>query len=79
MTFRLKENNNIWAFNKHLTLQNLLYFKFAHDTVRPIKPYQDPFKAIIENDKLYGLGSNDAGGCLVSLLATFVHFYDLQI
>jgi acetylornithine deacetylase len=28
---------------------------------------------------LYGLGSNDAGGCLVSLLATFVHFYDLNL
>jgi acetylornithine deacetylase len=78
MTFRLKENNNIWAFNKHLTLQNLLYFKFA-SRYSKTNHYKDPFKAIIENDKLYGLGSNDAGGCLVSLLATFVHFYDLQI
>jgi acetylornithine deacetylase len=31
-------------------------------------------KAIVEDGKLYGLGSNDAGGCLVSL-SYFVHFY----
>jgi acetylornithine deacetylase len=30
----------------------------------------------IEDGKLYGLGSNDAGGCLVSLLATFCNFYE---
>jgi acetylornithine deacetylase len=38
----------------------------------------DPFKAIVEEDKLYGLGSNDAGGCLVSLIATFCHFYERE-
>jgi acetylornithine deacetylase len=32
----------------------------------------------VEDGKLYGLGSNDAGGCLVSLLATFIHFYDKE-
>jgi acetylornithine deacetylase len=47
-----------------------------HDTVRPNQAYtNDPFKAIVRDGKLFGLGSNDAGGCLVSLLATFVHFY----
>jgi acetylornithine deacetylase len=48
-----------------------------HDTVKPNNGYtKDPFKAVVENGKLYGLGSNDAGGCLVSLLATFTHFYN---
>lgn len=47
-----------------------------HDTVRPNKGYtRDPFKAEIIDGKLFGLGSNDAGGCLVSLLATFTWFY----
>ena len=47
-----------------------------HDTVLPNKAYtRDPFKADILDDKLYGLGSNDAGGALVSLLACFNYFY----
>jgi acetylornithine deacetylase len=41
-----------------------------HDTVRPNQATNDPLKAIVRR-KLFGLGSNDAGGCLV-LLATFV-------
>jgi acetylornithine deacetylase len=47
-----------------------------HDTVRPNKGYtHDPFTASTADGKLYGLGSNDAGGALVSLLAAFTHFY----
>ena len=50
-----------------------------HDTVYPNKGYTlDPFKPKIENDKLFGLGSNDAGASLVSLLATFRHFYSFK-
>src|SRR5690606_32540335 len=48
-----------------------------HDTVKPNTGYtRDPFAATVADDKLYGLGSNDAGGCLVSLLATFLYFYE---
>ncbi len=48
-----------------------------HDTVKPNLQYtRDPFTPSVAGDKLYGLGSNDAGGCLVALLATFLHFYD---
>jgi acetylornithine deacetylase len=48
-----------------------------HDTVLPNKGYtMDPFTPIEKDGKLYGLGSNDAGGCLVSLMATFLHFYN---
>ena len=36
----------------------------------------DPFIAVEQDGKIYGLGSNDAGGCLVSLIATFLHFYE---
>jgi acetylornithine deacetylase len=45
--------------------------------VKPNPGYtHDPFSPTIEDGKLYGLGSNDAGGPLVSLIATFLHFRD---
>ncbi|UNY98490.1 M20 family metallo-hydrolase [Zhouia spongiae] len=73
-----RENNNVWAFNKHYEEgKPLLLLNSHHDTVKPNNAYtRDPFHPHIEDGKLYGLGSNDAGGCLVSLLATFTHFYD---
>ncbi|MFP4091786.1 MAG: M20 family metallo-hydrolase [Cyclobacteriaceae bacterium] len=44
-----------------------------HDTVKPAATYtRDPFAPVIEEDRLYGLGSNDAGGALVCLLHTFL-------
>lgn len=75
-----RKQNNIYAFNKHYTEgKPLLLLNSHHDTVKPNAGYtKDPFKAIVEDGKLYGLGSNDAGGCLVSLLATFVHFYEQE-
>ena len=72
-----RTKNNIWATNKYFDENKpTLLLNSHHDTVKPNSAYtRDPFKAIIENGKLYGLGSNDAGGCLVSLMATFTHFY----
>lgn len=72
-----RENNNVWAFNKYFDVNKpTLLLNSHHDTVKPNQGYtNDPFKAIVKDGKLFGLGSNDAGGCLVSLLATFVHFY----
>ena len=73
-----RTKHNIWAVNNHFDVKKpTLLLNSHHDTVRPNKGYtKDPFKAIIEDGKLYGLGSNDAGGCLVSLLATFAYFYN---
>ncbi|MCL4163087.1 UNVERIFIED_CONTAM: hypothetical protein GTU68_043387 [Idotea baltica] len=72
-----RTKNNVWATNKHFTEgKPTLLLNSHHDTVKPNSAYtNDPFKAIVKDGKLYGLGSNDAGGCLVSLLATFTHFY----
>jgi acetylornithine deacetylase len=72
-----RENNNVWAYNKHFDASKpTLLLNSHHDTVRPNQAYtNDPFNAFVKDGKLFGLGSNDAGGCLVSLLATFVHFY----
>lgn len=72
-----RQNNNVWATNKHFEESKpTLLLNSHHDTAQPNKGYtKDPFSAIEEDGKLFGLGCNDAGGCLVSLLATFVYFY----
>jgi acetylornithine deacetylase len=72
--------NNVFAVNKHFDENKpTLLLNSHHDTVHPNSGYtKDPFHAHIEDGKLYGLGSNDAGGALVSLLATFVHFYGIE-
>jgi acetylornithine deacetylase/succinyl-diaminopimelate desuccinylase-like protein len=70
--------NNIWAKNKYFKPQlPTILINSHHDTVKPNKGYtKDPFEATIIDDKLYGLGSNDAGGSLVSLLSVFCYFYN---
>lgn len=70
--------NNIFALNKHYDeAKPTILLNSHHDTVKPNPQYsKDPFAPIIEDGKLYGLGSNDAGGCLVSLLAVFLNYYD---
>lgn len=75
---RLK--NNIWAKNLHFDeAKQTILLNSHHDTVKPNKSWTlDPFKAIEEDGKLFGLGSNDAGGCLVSLIATFCYFYERE-
>src|ERR1700748_1515217 len=72
--------NNIWAWNKHFDVAKpTILLNSHHDTVKPNSGYtRDPFDAKIEDGKLYGLGSNDAGGCLVSLINTFLYFYERQ-
>ncbi|MCL4144514.1 UNVERIFIED_CONTAM: hypothetical protein GTU68_003801, partial [Idotea baltica] len=72
-----RTKNNIWATNKYFDESKpTLLLNSHHDTVKPNSAYtNDPFEAFEKDGKLFGLGSNDAGGCLVSLLATFAHFY----
>lgn len=73
-----RELNNVWATNRSFDANKpTLLLNSHHDTVKPNPAYtRDPFSPAIEGDKLYGLGSNDAGGPLVSLISAFVHFYD---
>ncbi|MES2278008.1 MAG: M20 family metallo-hydrolase [Bacteroidota bacterium] len=72
--------NNIWAYNQHFdAAKPTILLNSHHDTVKPNSGYtRDPYDAAIEDGKLFGLGSNDAGGCLVSLIMTFLHFYKQQ-
>jgi acetylornithine deacetylase len=70
--------NNVWSRNKYFDKSKpTILLNSHHDTVKPNKGYTlDPFAPLAKDGKLFGLGSNDAGGCLVSLLATFVYFYE---
>ena len=72
--------NNIWAWNKHFDESKpTILLNSHHDTVKPNSGYsRNPYDAKIEDGKLYGLGSNDAGGCLVSLISVFLYFYDKE-
>jgi acetylornithine deacetylase len=72
--------NNVYAKNKHYDpAKESILLNSHHDTVRPNKAYtNDPFQPILKDGKIFGLGSNDAGGCLVSLMATFLHFYPAE-
>ena len=72
--------NNVFALNKYYDAAKPgILLNSHHDTVKPNKGYTfDPFLPIEKEGKLFGLGSNDAGGCLVSLLSTFLYYYDKQ-
>jgi acetylornithine deacetylase len=76
-----RHGNNIWAKNEYFTdgLPTIL-LNSHHDTVKPVKAWtRDPFSADIVDGRLYGLGANDAGGCLASLMATFCNFYNKKL
>lgn len=72
------KGNNLWAQNKYFDpAKPTLLLNSHHDTVKPNPGYtRDPFSPTEEYGKLYGLGSNDAGASLVSLIATFLYFYE---
>lgn len=75
-----RELNNVWAVNKHFDdSKPTILLNSHHDTVKPNVAYtRNPFEAKVEDGKLFGLGSNDAGGCLVGLISAFVYFYDKE-
>src|SRR5688572_5666551 len=72
--------NNIWVKNKlYDDGKPTILLNSHHDTVKPNKGYTlDPFSPVEKDGKLFGLGSNDAGGSLVSLIAAFLYFYNKE-
>ncbi len=72
--------NNVYALNKYYdSSRPTVLLNSHHDTVRPNKGYTlDPFAPLVKDGRLYGLGSNDAGGALVALTGTFLYYYEQQ-
>ncbi len=70
-----RKGNNLWVRQPSCSHTAPVILLNSHiDTVRPAAGYtRDPYTPTIDNGRLYGLGSNDAGGPLVSLLAAFRH------
>jgi acetylornithine deacetylase len=75
-----RKGNNVWASNRYFDPAKPTLLLNSHiDTVKPNSGYTlDPFEPLMAEDKLYGLGSNDAGGPLLSLLAVFTHYYSMD-
>lgn len=75
-----RSHNNVWARNRWFDpAKPTILLNSHHDTVKPNSAYtRDPFAPDIEAGTLYGLGSNDAGASVVSLIAAFLHFYEAE-
>lgn len=71
-----RSGNNVWAFSSEYNpVLPTVWLNSHHDTVKPNNGYtKDPFAPIEEDGKLFGLGSNDAGGPLVCLIAAFCQY-----
>lgn len=71
------ERNNILALNRHASANRPTLMLCAHlDTVAPSSGYtRDPYDPGTDADRIWGLGSNDDGGSVVSMIAAFRHFY----
>ena len=72
--------NNTWATHGLFDGSKPVVLLNSHiDTVKPTKNWDsDPLRAILDNGKLTGLGSNDAGGPLVALLAAFMYLKETE-
>ena len=68
-----REANNLWIIDPHYDESRPTLLLNAHiDTVKPVASWsRDPFSPDVEDGVLYGLGSNDCGGGLCSLLQIF--------
>ncbi|MDW7693127.1 M20 family metallo-hydrolase [Flammeovirgaceae bacterium SG7u.111] len=72
--FPQRSGNNVWVSHSNGQSLPTILLNSHHDTVKPNPKWvSDPFQAKLEGDTLTGLGSNDAGGPLMALLATFIH------
>jgi len=71
----IRKYNNVWVHH-HVSDQLPTILLNSHlDTVKPVEGWtKDPYMDELEEFRIYGLGSNDAGGALVSMLVTFLYF-----
>ncbi|MBR2116355.1 MAG: M20/M25/M40 family metallo-hydrolase [Alistipes sp.] len=70
--------NNVWAVSRGFdSSKPTLMLNSHHDTVKPAGGYTfDPYAGKVEDGRILGLGSNDAGASVVCLIALFVEYYD---
>ncbi len=75
-----RSGNNLWMRSANWTDGNPVILLNSHvDTVRPAKGYTyEPYKATVEDDRITGLGSNDAGASVVALLGAFRYFFETR-
>ena len=69
-----RKGNNVWCLSPAFDLKRPTLLLNSHiDTVKPVAGWRkDPFTPTESNGRLYGLGSNDAGASVVSLLQVFL-------
>lgn len=77
----LRRGHNIWCEQPVEKGGRLTLLLNAHiDTVRPVSGWtRDPFSPAFEGERLYGLGSNDCGGGLVTLMLTFLRLREKEL
>jgi acetylornithine deacetylase len=70
-----RSGNNIWLMSPGFDSSRPTILMNSHiDTVKPVTGWtKNPFAPEIDNGKLYGLGSNDAGASVVSLLGAYIY------
>lgn len=73
--------NNVYALSENFDPSRpTLLLNSHHDTVKPAASYtRDPYSPAIEDGRLYGLGSNDAGASVVSLIQTFLDIRSMPL
>ncbi len=73
--------NNVWCCQPEMDPSKpTLLLNSHHDTVKPSPAYtRDPFTPTVENGRLYGLGSNDAGASVVALTEVFSRFRNKKL
>jgi acetylornithine deacetylase len=75
----VRRHHNVWTVHRTGDDKPTILLNSHLDTVEPVAGWKkDPFVPQVEGNRIYGLGSNDAGGPLVSLLACFMHFASRQ-
>lgn len=75
-----RHGNNVWCVDPKFNAQKPTLLLDAHiDTVKPVSAWErNPFEPSLEGDILYGLGSNDDGGSVVSLLQVYRHLIQTE-